>query len=316
VRSVTAHSFSLRASLTGPLSRDVSYQREELELAVEQLRLRSPDDPWLIPVRLDDCEIPDRDIGGGRTLTSIQRADLFGSRRAEGTVRLVTMILQILGRYSTSQDGVRPAATPTDVLEWEDDAKKIMKLIGVSKEVWLWGAALTEHIPILAETLSLGVGRGLRARVLLIAPDSASVRMLAFRAVKPVSSLSETSYATDYIHRLNETAGILNRKLRANIEDLERIAQSSPRDSLQYRTIDYLAPYVIYAFDPASSRGKLIVRMGFHSGNNQERPTLWFDKEKDPAWFAHFMHQLETAWSAASAIKEAGGWSASWKNDH
>src|SRR6185437_11499873 len=98
VRSVTAHSFSLRASLTGPLSRDVSYQREELELAVEQLRLRSPDDPWLIPVRLDDCEIPDRDIGGGRTLTSIQRADLFGSRRAEGTVRLVTMILQILGR--------------------------------------------------------------------------------------------------------------------------------------------------------------------------------------------------------------------------
>jgi hypothetical protein len=180
----------------------------------------------------------------------------------------------------------------------------------------LWGAALTEHIPMLAETLSLGAGRGLRAKVLLIAPDSASVRMLAFRAVKPPSNLSETSAETNYIDRLNEKAGILNRKLRGNLEDLERIAESSSRDSLQYRTVDYLAPYVIYAFDPASSKGKLVVRMGFHSGNNQERPTLWFDKKKDPAWFAHFMRQLETAWSAASAIKEAGGWSASWKNDH
>jgi hypothetical protein len=50
------------------LTRGKSYQNEELALAIEQLRLRSPDDPWLIPVRFDECEIPDRDIGGGSTL--------------------------------------------------------------------------------------------------------------------------------------------------------------------------------------------------------------------------------------------------------
>jgi TIR domain-containing protein len=76
--------------------RKKSYQNEELFLAIEQLRLRPPDEPWLIPVRFDDCEIPDWDIGGGRTLTSIQQVDLFGGRSDEGAARLVVAILRIL----------------------------------------------------------------------------------------------------------------------------------------------------------------------------------------------------------------------------
>lgn len=52
-------------------------------MAIEQLRQRSPRLPWLIPVRFDDCAIPDRDIGSGRTLSSIQRADLFGHARPD-----------------------------------------------------------------------------------------------------------------------------------------------------------------------------------------------------------------------------------------
>ena len=79
------------------LARSKSYQNEELILAIGQLRLRSPENPWLIPVRFDECEIPDRDIGGGRTLSSIQRADLFGNRTNGGTARLVASVLRILG---------------------------------------------------------------------------------------------------------------------------------------------------------------------------------------------------------------------------
>ena len=85
------------------LARAKTYQNEELTLAIEQLRMRAPDDPWLIPVRLDDCEIPNRDIGAGRTLTSIQRADLFGDRADEGATRLVAAVLRILGRDETPQ---------------------------------------------------------------------------------------------------------------------------------------------------------------------------------------------------------------------
>ena len=94
-----------------------SYQNEELTLAMEQMRLRNPDDPWLIPVRFDECEIPDRAIGGGRTLPSIQRADLFGDRSDDGTARLVAAIQRILGGHSDSEaaDGDhRPGALTDD----------------------------------------------------------------------------------------------------------------------------------------------------------------------------------------------------------
>lgn len=79
-------------------ARRKSYQNEELKLAIDQLRLRRPDDPWLIPVRLDECEIPDDDIGGGNTLRSLHWADLFGLDAEVGMARLVEAVRRILMR--------------------------------------------------------------------------------------------------------------------------------------------------------------------------------------------------------------------------
>jgi TIR domain len=84
------------------IARTHSYQNEELLLAVEQLRLRHPGTPWLIPVRFDDCEIPDYDIGGGRTLSSIQRADLFGDDIDLATARLIATIFAIFRSNSVA----------------------------------------------------------------------------------------------------------------------------------------------------------------------------------------------------------------------
>src|SRR5579862_7502303 len=61
------------------VSQAKSYQNEELVLAIEEMRLRAPGRSWLIPVRFDDCRVPDRSIGGGRLLTDLQSADLFGN---------------------------------------------------------------------------------------------------------------------------------------------------------------------------------------------------------------------------------------------
>jgi pimeloyl-ACP methyl ester carboxylesterase len=82
----------------GGLARAASYQNEELALAVEQMRRRRPDEPWLIPVRFDACDIPDIEIGVGRTLGSIQRADLFAGRFEEGAERLIEAVERILRR--------------------------------------------------------------------------------------------------------------------------------------------------------------------------------------------------------------------------
>jgi hypothetical protein len=78
------------------VARKKSYQYEELLLAIDQLRIRRPDDPWLVPVRFDDCNVPDFALGGGRTLASIQRADLFGTGSDLAAARLVEAVKRLL----------------------------------------------------------------------------------------------------------------------------------------------------------------------------------------------------------------------------
>src|SRR5260370_9379188 len=67
--------------------RTESYQNEELNVAIEQLRLRPHDVTWLIPIRFDDCQIPDRDIGGGRTLRYRHHTPLFGEYHPQNAKR-------------------------------------------------------------------------------------------------------------------------------------------------------------------------------------------------------------------------------------
>jgi hypothetical protein len=38
---------------------------------------------WLLPARLDDCDLPHFDLGGNWTLDSLQRIDLFGPGRED-----------------------------------------------------------------------------------------------------------------------------------------------------------------------------------------------------------------------------------------
>lgn len=104
------------------VKREKSYQTEELMLAIDQLRLRRPDVPWLIPIRFDDCTIPNYDIGGGDTLDSIQRADLFGDNLEKESERLIKVVRAILGPDSVSprwRDGA-PRGTPVNQLIADD----------------------------------------------------------------------------------------------------------------------------------------------------------------------------------------------------
>ena len=61
-------------------ARSKSYMHEELTFAMEELRQRPEDTEWFIPVTLDGTSIPDRSIGGGRTLRDLQCCDLSRDR--------------------------------------------------------------------------------------------------------------------------------------------------------------------------------------------------------------------------------------------
>lgn len=100
---------------TSSVSKDKTFMNEELALAVDQFRLRPPGHVWLLPVRLDDCDLPNYDLGGGRTLNSLQRIDLFGPNREANLARLVAAIMGIFGTSTTSPATIAAAiATAND----------------------------------------------------------------------------------------------------------------------------------------------------------------------------------------------------------
>jgi TIR domain len=111
-RAITNNAFVFIACFSrNSIAREVSYQNKELILAVDHLLSRRPDAPWLIPVRFDDCDIPDLELGGSRTLRSIQCADLFGEGYVNAGKRLVEAVKQIYDQKSDRHRMPEPVAS-------------------------------------------------------------------------------------------------------------------------------------------------------------------------------------------------------------
>jgi hypothetical protein len=105
VRKALSVAYAVLVCLSRNLNvRDHSGVYPELLSAIEELRNRRPGEIFVIPVRLNDCEIPDVEIDATRTLKSIQYVDLFpDSERKKQIARLVTVLRQKAG-----QDGSLP----------------------------------------------------------------------------------------------------------------------------------------------------------------------------------------------------------------
>ena len=69
-----------------------TYMNEELTIAIEELRQRPTSRAWFIPVKLNDCEIPDRDIDGGETLCDLQHVNLYEDW--DGCIRRILEVIQ------------------------------------------------------------------------------------------------------------------------------------------------------------------------------------------------------------------------------
>lgn len=107
-KAIRSGSFVFLACFSSKLAkREKSYQFDELTVAAEEYRLRPPNASWLMTARLDECEIPDFDLGAGRTLgRTIHRADLFGAAKTSQLTRLIVSI-----QRSTSSSPPPPPAS-------------------------------------------------------------------------------------------------------------------------------------------------------------------------------------------------------------
>ena len=73
-------------------NRGQTYMNEELTLAIDELRQRPTDQIWFIPVKLNNCEIPDRSIGGGETLRVFQYVNLYEDW--DGSIQRILKVVQ------------------------------------------------------------------------------------------------------------------------------------------------------------------------------------------------------------------------------
>lgn len=93
---------------TTAVQKPKAVHREELLFAIDEGRKLAPGVRWIIPVRFDDCEIPDYDLGGGRRLTDLHRVDLFGSDQVRQLDRLIQDVDAILGGTAGEAGPSRP----------------------------------------------------------------------------------------------------------------------------------------------------------------------------------------------------------------
>ena len=73
-------------------NRNKTYMNEELTIAIEELRQRSADQIWFIPIKLNSCEIPDLVIGGGKTLRALQHVNLYEDWN--GSIQRIVKVVQ------------------------------------------------------------------------------------------------------------------------------------------------------------------------------------------------------------------------------
>ena len=175
-------------------AKDKSYMNEELTLAVEESRKRPPGRPWLIPIRFDTGDVPDWDLGAGRTLDDLNYVDLFGDAYTQNAVQLVQAIEAVIG-----VPGVEPTtvgAAVAQAAQSDPPALEIIKGVGahidsvgyiMSRQLAheIWARRLPDHRPQKFDWRQTAVK--------LVEHGAAGEDLHAERLLVPDNPLSDTS---------------------------------------------------------------------------------------------------------------------------
>jgi hypothetical protein len=268
-------------------ARRKTYMNEELRLAIEQLRQRQPHDPWLIPVRFDDCVVPDLELGPGRTLGSLHRADLFGDRRDEAGWRLVGAVQRLLGESALQPPGKRIVEPPFAAALTAsgagplqgDEADQASPASETALRISLLGAPASGKTTFLA-ALRHAVSRvGSESGLWNVFPANAeSSRVIVeftdallrgqFPGSTPLNTTTTLQWlfvgdiaGTKFDHR-KFRRGSLQRRFLLDLVDVNGAAfaddaiRTNAHQNIATRALDHLASAagIIYLFDPISER--------------------------------------------------------------
>ena len=149
--------------------RDKTFMNEELMVAIEELRQHSADRIWFIPIQLNECEIPDLDIGKGETLEIFQSTKLYENWE-DGIQRILNVIQPQFpsdqgepssespyAQLTNMQEQVHPAAeayseaieiaSDRNLVKWRQLFKQVRSTASTSLVQWGRNELLSEHEP-------------------------------------------------------------------------------------------------------------------------------------------------------------------------
>ncbi len=175
-RSIMSGSHFIWCNSGASVSKSRSYANEELNLAIEELRIRSTDQAWFVPVKLTDAVLPDREIGGGRRLSDLQWVDLATDWYA-GVRRIAQLVAPLPAKERTlisllESPDIRARTEAAERLYEAPDPRLVVPLCelvrraGRSDTMAVYWAGLAlgrirdmRAVPVLIEALLRGVGQ-------------------------------------------------------------------------------------------------------------------------------------------------------------
>jgi formylglycine-generating enzyme required for sulfatase activity len=117
--AIRSGAFFVACFSTAYSARTRTYMNEELHIAFQEVRLRPADTSWFIPVRLDECEIPDLRIAPNLTVRSFHWLDLFPDW--ENGVERLAEVIGFSSRPDQLRERVSAAEPAPDTSEHSTD---------------------------------------------------------------------------------------------------------------------------------------------------------------------------------------------------
>lgn len=152
-----------------------STMNEELLLAVEEFRKMTPGQPWIIPIRFADVELPPHELRPNLMLADLNYVSLFGEELAEEAVALTSKVTAMLGRTPGDPAAIRASVAGAvsgdrvdllrrQTMDWIlDPARRIAvsQLVGDETRRILSSLSDEARFPMILSAPPSGIERGL-----------------------------------------------------------------------------------------------------------------------------------------------------------
>lgn len=98
--AIRAGSYFVACFSSALAAREASYMYDEIRLAIDQMRLMSPNRNWFIPIKFDECDLPPFYLGGGEYLHEVFHFVRFYPSWDDGMERLRRALKPETGKES------------------------------------------------------------------------------------------------------------------------------------------------------------------------------------------------------------------------